>query len=75
MLGRNLFTRMSTMQRVPMMNMARLFSTASYENVLVDVKDNGVALVTLNRPKALNALCYALFKDLNDALSTLDKDP
>jgi len=32
-------------------------------------------LVTLNRPKALNALCYDLFKDLNDALTTLDKDP
>lgn len=58
----------------PMMSCAR-FSAASYENVIVDMKDNGVAVVTLNRPKALNALCYDLFKDLNGALSTLDKDP
>ena len=38
-------------------------------------KDSGVALVTLNRPKALNALCYDLFKDLHAALTQLDKDP
>lgn len=36
--------------------------------------DGGVALVTLNRPKALNALCYSLFSDLNRALTELDKD-
>jgi len=31
--------------------------------------------VTLNRPKALNALCMALFEDLHAALKELDKDP
>ena len=46
-----------------------------YQNILVDRPEEGLALVTLNRPKALNALCYDLFKDLNDALTTLDKDP
>ena len=46
-----------------------------YENILVDKQDNGVALVTLNRPKALNALCYAMFEDLNCAMTRLDKDP
>ncbi len=51
------------------------FSTGPYDNILVDKKDGGVALVTLNRPKALNALCYALFEDLNDAMMQLDKDP
>jgi len=29
----------------------------------------------LNRPKALNALCKALFDDLHHALTDLDKDP
>ncbi len=51
------------------------FSTGTYDNILVDKKEGGVALVTLNRPKALNALCYALFEDLNDAMMQLDKDP
>lgn len=50
------------------------FSAQAYENVLVDKRDDGVAVVTLNRPKALNALCYALFEDLNGALTSLDKD-
>lgn len=31
-------------------------------------------LVTLNRPKALNALSSSLFKELNDALSKYDND-
>jgi enoyl-CoA hydratase len=36
---------------------------------------DGVALVTLNRPKALNALDFALLVDLTDALEALDADP
>ena len=31
-------------------------------------------MVTLNRPKALNALCDELCDELNDALSAFDKD-
>ena len=30
--------------------------------------------MTLNRPKALNALNYAMFQDLNSALKDLDRD-
>lgn len=30
--------------------------------------------VTLNRPKALNALSSPLFKELNDALTRFDED-
>jgi len=38
-----------------------LFSTKEYENVIVEKKEEGVVLITLNRPKSLNALCHALF--------------
>ena len=44
-------------------------------NVLMERRDGGVGLVTLNRPKQLNALCYDLFEDLHSALSELDQDP
>lgn len=33
-----------------------------------------LSLVTLNRPKALNALSSPLFKELNDALTKYDED-
>lgn len=45
-----------------------------YENILVSRPDPGVVLVQLNRPKALNALSSALFKELNEALSIADQD-
>lgn len=35
---------------------------------------NNVALVTLNRPKALNALCNGLMTELSQALQQFDKD-
>ena len=76
MMLKNVFARANQCTR-PFMMMPRpiaQFSAASYENILVEKRDNGVALVTLNRPKALNALCYALFQDLNSALMDLDKD-
>ena len=38
-----------------------------FENVIVE-KDGTVAVVTLNRPQQLNALSYALFKDLSLAM-------
>lgn len=45
----------------------------SFENVIVE-KQDAVAILTLNRPKALNALCAALIKDLGDALDQLEAD-
>ena len=35
----------------------------------------GVALVTLDRPKVLNALDFAMIAELTDALEALDRDP
>ncbi len=58
----------------PRCPLARHFS-AAYDNIIVEKKDGNVAQITLNRPKALNALCLALFQDLSKALKELDQDP
>jgi enoyl-CoA hydratase len=44
-----------------------------FDNVIVE-KDGAVAVVTLNRPQALNALSYGLVKDLSMAMQELDRD-
>lgn len=41
----------------------------------MEKREGRVALIQLNRPKALNALCSPLIKELNDATSKLDQDP
>ena len=45
----------------------------AYENIIVETRGR-VGLVTLNRPKALNALNDALMSELGEALSRLDTD-
>ena len=45
----------------------------AYENILVE-RRGGVGLITLNRPKALNALCAALIEELAHALDDLEAD-
>ena len=45
----------------------------NFENVIVE-KDGAIAVVTLNRPQALNALSYGLVKDLCLAMQELDRD-
>lgn len=46
----------------------------SYETILTEIRGR-VALVTLNRPQALNALNSTLVAELNDALDGYDRDP
>jgi enoyl-CoA hydratase len=50
----------------------RLYST-SFQNILTTTTGR-VALITLNRPKALNALNTPLMLELNQALQSYDKD-
>jgi len=45
----------------------------AYENILVEIRGN-VGLITLNRPKVLNALSSALFVDLSAALDDYETD-
>ena len=54
----------------------------SYEHILVerrfpednDIVGGGVGVISLHRPKALNALCDALFDDLIHAVKAFDSD-
>ncbi|MBL8837903.1 MAG: enoyl-CoA hydratase [Alphaproteobacteria bacterium] len=45
----------------------------AYENILVETRGN-VGLITLNRPKALNALSAGLIADLGHALDAFEAD-
>jgi enoyl-CoA hydratase len=45
----------------------------AYENIIVETR-GAVGLVTLNRPKALNALNQALIGELNEALAGFESD-
>ena len=47
-----------------------------YDYIIAEKKhNNSVGLIQLNRPKALNALCDALFDDLIHAAKSFDNDP
>ncbi|EXJ53546.1 enoyl-CoA hydratase [Cladophialophora psammophila CBS 110553] len=73
-----LFSRpLATLSAAPrtLPRLVRFQSTSSsYENILVSTPRPGVGLITLNRPKALNALSSALFVELNDALKKYEED-
>ena len=54
--------------------MPRDEAAASYETLLLDVADN-VGTLTLNRPKALNALTPQMKDEMADAVTRLEFDP
>ena len=56
------------------LNQFRAFS-AKYENILVEQKEDNICFIQLNRPKALNALCDALFTELAQAVKEADACP
>ena len=46
----------------------------AYENILVETRGR-VGLITLNRPKAMNALCSPLMAEVAEALDAFEVDP
>jgi enoyl-CoA hydratase len=45
-----------------------------FENIITEIKPGGVGLITLNRPKALNALSTPLMRELEQALKSFEQD-
>jgi len=58
-----------------MMRAAFSVSHMGFENILIDVDEDGIALLTLNRPAKLNALNQALLAELDIALKDIEADP
>lgn len=50
------------------------YADLKLENCKFEIKDYGVGLVTIDRPKALNALCDALFRELIEVMTRFDHD-
>ncbi|KAK4106864.1 enoyl-CoA hydratase mitochondrial precursor [Parathielavia hyrcaniae] len=68
----------SRLQPNTLPQVARCFSASargSYEYIQVSEPRPGVGQVTLNRPKALNALCTPLINELNTALRAFQASP
>ncbi|KAL3876364.1 hypothetical protein ACJMK2_034219 [Sinanodonta woodiana] len=55
---------------------SRCMSIGNYEYIIAEKKGekNNVGLIKLNRPRALNALCDGLMKDLKNALDAFEAD-
>jgi enoyl-CoA hydratase len=49
---------------------------SSYEFIITETKGEkkNVGLITLNRPKALNALCDGLMREVSDAVDKFEND-
>ncbi|MBV8246097.1 MAG: enoyl-CoA hydratase/isomerase family protein [Candidatus Eremiobacteraeota bacterium] len=55
--------------------MTTAHSATAFEEILAEKAADGVAIVTLNRPKVLNALNERLLQELGAALREFDEDP
>ncbi|MCJ1427054.1 hypothetical protein MMC29_004957 [Sticta canariensis] len=71
---RPLASRLLASSSLPIKQSYSTASRSSYDNILTSSPKPGVGLITLNRPRALNALSSALFVELNDALRQFDDD-
>lgn len=49
-------------------------SPAENATILLERRDDGVAVITLNRPKALNALNLQVMREISSALAELERD-
>ncbi|XP_015233105.1 PREDICTED: enoyl-CoA hydratase, mitochondrial [Cyprinodon variegatus] len=61
-----------------LLSAARLYSSGGqYEYILVEKRgvQNNVGFIQLNRPKALNALCDGLMREVGKALDAFEDDP
>jgi enoyl-CoA hydratase len=56
------------------MSFSKNLAAATFQHILVSRPRPAVTLLTLNRPKALNALSSPLFLELNQALAEADND-
>ncbi|XP_011302951.1 probable enoyl-CoA hydratase, mitochondrial [Fopius arisanus] len=75
-----LCTRVAKLNKFPAQftSTIKFYSTPSNDYEFIKVETTGekqnVALITLNRPKALNALCNKLMLELDTAINKLDND-
>jgi enoyl-CoA hydratase/carnithine racemase len=55
---------------------SNLAATSNYDMITVEKAgaNGNIGLITLNRPKALNALCKQLMDELANSLENMDKD-
>jgi len=66
--------RLCSFSLVVPLSLRRMSSATEYSHILTSRPVPSVLLVTLNRPKALNALSTPLFLELNKALKDADED-
>lgn len=74
-----IFARSTTLPQLAASASRRTFASArplskEYQNLLVSRPHPNVVLLTLNRPKALNALSTPLFEEFNQVLESVQND-